>query len=699
MSFLAPLFLLGALAVALPVVFHLVRHTVRERAVFSSLMFLRPTPPRLTRRNRLEHLLLLALRCAVIGLLAIGFARPFIRYVLPVMPAPAMAQRLVVLVDSSASMRRANLWAEARARAEAVLRAASPADSVAVCLFDRQFKPLVSFEQWKSPPGGNPVALARQRFGEAEPGWADTHLDQALIRAAEMLAGAGEAPAGERRRIVLISDLQAGARLGALPGHDWPKGLELSVERLAPRRTGNAWLQLAVEPAESPRPAAVGTRVRVGNELDSKREQFQVGWARADNTWVGTAADIYVPAGQSRVVVLAAPSAGADRVILRGDEQEFDNTLFVLPPEVGRATVLYCGSDSETDRGQPLYFLRRAFQETPRQAVRVLAQPPTAPLAPAEAQAATLFVVTDALSSLKARALREQVSQGKSLLFVPGRGADALTLGNLLATEAPGLTEGSPASYALLGELDFRHPLFAPFADARFSDFTKIHFWKYRRLDTTALPGAQVLARFDNGDAALVEVPVGKGRVWFLASSWRPTDSQLALSSKFVPLLYSMLELSGGAPPPPPQYSVGDAAPLPPELTRANAPVAVVGPDGSTAALAVGATAFAGAPTPGVYRWSAGQATGRFAANLHHNESLTTPLPLDELERLGLPAARQPPPPTREIAHAARLRSAELENRAKLWRYFLVAALAALLAETWLAGWTARRQAAPGGVT
>src|SRR5947208_550265 len=38
MSFLAPLFLLGALAVSLPVIFHLIRRTTRERTPFSSLM-------------------------------------------------------------------------------------------------------------------------------------------------------------------------------------------------------------------------------------------------------------------------------------------------------------------------------------------------------------------------------------------------------------------------------------------------------------------------------------------------------------------------------------------------------------------------------------------------------------------------------------------------------------------------------------
>ena len=51
-------FACGALAVALPVVFHLIRRTSRDRMPFSSLMFLSPTAPRLTRRSRLDQLLL-----------------------------------------------------------------------------------------------------------------------------------------------------------------------------------------------------------------------------------------------------------------------------------------------------------------------------------------------------------------------------------------------------------------------------------------------------------------------------------------------------------------------------------------------------------------------------------------------------------------------------------------------------------------
>ena len=74
MSFLAPLFLIGAAAIALPILFHLIRRTSKDKTIFSSLMFLLPTPPRVTRKSRLENILLLILRCLVLCLLALGFA-------------------------------------------------------------------------------------------------------------------------------------------------------------------------------------------------------------------------------------------------------------------------------------------------------------------------------------------------------------------------------------------------------------------------------------------------------------------------------------------------------------------------------------------------------------------------------------------------------------------------------------------------
>ena len=62
MNFLAPLFALGAFAIVGPIVFHLMRHTTREQTPFSALMFLEPSPPRMTKRSKLENLWQLLLR-------------------------------------------------------------------------------------------------------------------------------------------------------------------------------------------------------------------------------------------------------------------------------------------------------------------------------------------------------------------------------------------------------------------------------------------------------------------------------------------------------------------------------------------------------------------------------------------------------------------------------------------------------------
>ena len=715
MNFLAPLFLLGALAVALPVIFHLIRRTTRERTVFSSLMFLLPTPPRLTRRSRLEHLLLLLLRCIVLCLLAFGFARPFFKQDLPGNPVSGAAKRVVVLVDTSASMRRADLWAAARDKAEAIFRKASSADQIALFTFDRQMNPWMTFEQWNATPVGDRVAFARGRLADISPGWAGTHLDQALIRAADLLAETDDGSFVGPRQIVLISDFQEGSRMGALQAHEWPKGVELIPEPVTPRTASNAGLQLVADAANAAPSTSPVVRVRISNTPGSKREQFQVGWVRAnDNRFIGPPTDAYVPPGQSRIVSLAAPTAGsaADRIVLKGDDEDFDNTVFIIPPETIRLNVLYLGNDAESDAREPFYFLQRAFQETPRQAVQLLRRASGTPLSPAEVQAANLFIVTDSLPEERARALHDQVAAGKILLCLlknpAGEGSAADTLSRLLERDSIALDEGRPNNYAMLAEIDFHHPLFAPFADPRFSDFTKIHFWKYRRLDATAIPGARVIAKFDTGDPALVEVPVGKGRVLVLTSGWHPGDSQLALSTKFVPLLYSVLELSGGAPSAPASYYVGETVPLPAEVaanfgvgqaSRLSAAVTLQQPDGKSLVLAAGETNFTQTQLPGIYRVNPGPAEKRFAVNLDAAESRTAPLPSDELERFGAPVlSRNPAPePALVVGHTTRLQNTELEGRQKLWRWFILATLAVLLIETWLAGRTARRLPIPGG--
>src|SRR5207249_4464156 len=213
----------------------------------------------------------------------------------------------------------------------------------------------------------------------------------------------------------------------------------------------------------------------------------------------------------------APATAGAlDRIVLRGDEEGFDNTVFVVPPKQASVSIVYLGADSEGDTREPLYYVQRAFQKTQRQMVRVLARAPNQLVSADEMKSASLFIVTSGPSEETTRALREQVTAGKTLLMVLDGAATETTLARLLGLDHLQAEDGRVTTYAMLAEIDFRHPLLAPFADPRYSDFTKIHFWKYRRLDAAAISGARVLAKFDSGDPAILETPVAKGRVLVL---------------------------------------------------------------------------------------------------------------------------------------------------------------------------------------
>jgi hypothetical protein len=454
---------------------------------------------------------------------------------------------------------------------------------------------------------------------------------------------------------------------------------------------------LVSESDEAPDPKATAqVRVRLSNSAGSKREQFKVGWGLAGQTgFAGAPQELYVPAGQSRIVSVPAPAAGSlDRIVLQGDDDDFDNTVFATPPEALRLSVTYLGLESETDTRQALYFLKRAFQETRHQAVSVNAHRPGDPLDPAELQQSSLIVATAPLPEAAAQEIQQRVAAGKTGLVLLDSAAMQPTLRRLLQDEQLKVEEVHPGNYAMLGEIDFRHPIFAAFADPRFSDFTKIHFWRYARVDGGQIAKARALARFDSGDPALLEIPVGNGRLLVLTSGWQPESSQLALSSKFVPLLYSILESSGVPEPLPAQYRVGDVVPVQ-ALTGGSTAASVRLPGGAQLTLANAQTNFSQTASPGTYIVSTGHGAKKFAVNLDPSESRTVPLPVDELERLGVPTSRPVELAAKEAEKKARLQNADLENRQKLWRWVVAGTLLVLILETWLAGRTARKMIAP----
>jgi hypothetical protein len=691
MNFLAPLFLAGAAAIALPILLHLIRRTEREKIPFSSLMFLKQTPPKVTRRSRLENLILLLLRCLAFALIALAFSRPYFQQAMNAATPATERSRTVVLVDTSASMRREPLWSRAVAAAGKAFE--QPVDELAVVAFDRQPRVLLGFQQWSGAPTGTRAATALGVLQDVKPGWTGTHLGNALLRAVELLEEGTDVPT--RRRIVVISDLQEGASLDGLQGYDWPNGVEVELVPLKPDTAGNASLQPIADSGTEPGPVTT-VKVRLHNAADAKTDQFKL---RLDGA--SEQIDAYVPAGQSRVASVAltngvvSTNAIGRKIVLTGDAQPFDNELFLQPEAQERVRVVYLGADDPKDSAGQLYYLLRAFPESRQRVVQVARIPLNQPLVTSELQSAALIVVGGALNEEQARSLKGLLEAGATLLHpVASVAAASRDVGALLGQTLP-VVEENAGRYGLLGQIDFQHPLFAPFADARFSDFTGIHFWKFRKLDLSSVPAAMILAKFDTGEPALAQIPVGRGTLLVLGSTWRPSDSQLALSSKFVPLMGGMLELGRTRAPLATQFTVGDPVPLP--TNGVTAGLSVTLPDGKTSALAAGTGRFMETDQPGFYQVVGADKPYAFAVNLPPEESRTVPLAADVLPNLGVPvkAAAAPAVQPGQSTSQTTLAAVELESRQKVWRWLILGALGIIVVETWVAGRLSRAVPVP----
>jgi Aerotolerance regulator N-terminal/von Willebrand factor type A domain len=126
MGFLAPWFLGGLVALGVPIFVHLLRRHVAVPRPVSSLMFFERGLQSSTRHHRLKHLILFALRAALVLLIVLAFANPFVRRV----AANAKGRLLLIVLDDSFSMRAGTRFADAKQQALAAL-AAKPASQMA----------------------------------------------------------------------------------------------------------------------------------------------------------------------------------------------------------------------------------------------------------------------------------------------------------------------------------------------------------------------------------------------------------------------------------------------------------------------------------------------------------------------------------------------------------------------------------------
>jgi Aerotolerance regulator N-terminal/von Willebrand factor type A domain len=136
MGFLAPWFLGGLFALGLPIYIHLLRrHTAIPRPV-SSLMFFERGIQSSTKHRRLRYLILFSLRAALVSLLVLAFANPFLRRA----NAGASGRLMLIAVDNSFSMRAGTRFADGKQAALQLLASKTPSQRAEVIVLNSQLQ-------------------------------------------------------------------------------------------------------------------------------------------------------------------------------------------------------------------------------------------------------------------------------------------------------------------------------------------------------------------------------------------------------------------------------------------------------------------------------------------------------------------------------------------------------------------------------
>jgi hypothetical protein len=166
MGFLAPWFLGGLALLGVPVFVHLLRRHVTIPRPVSSLMFFERGIQSSTKHRRLKHLLLFVLRCALIALIILAFANPFVRRV----AANPSGKLLVIVLDNSFSMRAGTRFADAKQQALAKLAAKPQSQKAQIMALGGQLQvltqPIADGDQLRAALESIQPGDGRASFGE-----------------------------------------------------------------------------------------------------------------------------------------------------------------------------------------------------------------------------------------------------------------------------------------------------------------------------------------------------------------------------------------------------------------------------------------------------------------------------------------------------------------------------------------------------
>lgn len=533
MTFLAPLFLLGAIAVAMPFWLHRLQVQSSDRRPFSSAMLLETTDQRVHVQKKLRYLVLLALRAALLILIVLAFARPLWTGA-KTLPGPPPEGTHVVLIDTSASMGREGVFAAALELARDAIESAPDGAMLQVVAASQDLREVSAL----SADRGEQLAALQTLRADS------TRLDFGrAMTAMDRLAGSLPHPV----TLHFVSDLQDSgmpARFSDLVSAHVAV-LETHVPAVA--RTDN-WSVDAI------RSAAAGIDVvasAAGGDDMTTRIELAI-----DGAVVG-AEQVSGPGTTTVRFGGVDFEPGDNRIradIATRDDAGIDNQRFLVVRVEPPAPVPLLTSDPV---GLPVTYLSAALEAD--RSGNWLVEPVSVDRFDPRALSRYRWVVVDDVGIItpdNEAALIDFVERGGAMLAFAGQKSADLArlpvLGNAIGAASVGIRN---EEFLSVGQADDSHPMLAA-TDGWYAVRAS------RTIPVEASLDDEVLVRLDNDEPFLIERRIGRGRVLLVAGGLENEWNDLPVRPVFVTFVVEAARYLSGAGQVERSFTVGDVLPL-----------------------------------------------------------------------------------------------------------------------------------------
>lgn len=536
MGFLTPWFLAGAAAVGLPIWLHLLRKHKTTPLPFSSLMFFERRTQSSIKHRRLRYLLLFALRSALILLLVLAFADPYIQQ--HILPQSRSNEVTVVAIDNSLSMQASGRLAQAKQDAKSVIAGLRAGQRADVLAFGARVQAMseVTDDHTALNSGIDSIEASDAKTSFAE-----------LSRSLRSIATSLHLPL----RVHLYSDMQESGMPSNFNDLRLAADVKLEPHPLLAKQEPN----FTVENIVAPRRVYSGNKARVlvtvagfNNQKATKNVSLLL------NDRVVETKPVDVPEngrGTVEFLSLEVPygrNKGAVRVD-SGDALPADDVFYF---SVERADPRHALFVHEADNPRGLLYFKAALEASGQDAFVIDPATPeqTTNLNPSK----YAFVVLSDVGAIPGgfeNELRDYVRGGGSVLISLGHESVARTkvpVSDDRIDEAR-YSGREGARFQTAAWLDSSHP--SILKDNRWED---VKFYQAIRVN----PGsARVVARLSDDTPLLMDQQVGDGHILVFASTFDNVANDFPLHASFVPFVEQTARYLGRLDQGPPSVLVG----------------------------------------------------------------------------------------------------------------------------------------------